>query len=517
MRSKVLLVAAGLLLGGAASAHAQAFTEGFDNITTLPGSGWFLQNNSQPLGVTGWFQGNSGVFPAQTGAPNAYIAANFNNGAGTATISNWLLTPAVTLVNGATLNFWTRKIASSFPDRLQVRMSTAGNGTDVGTTATSVGTFTTLLLDINPTYAPDPAYPIVWTQFNVTVTGVATPTLGRLAFRYFVENGGPSGANSDYIGIDTVVFTPGVTPATVAPVSLAVDTAGNGVLQPNESAVVVAPSWMNTSTVSIAALTGVLSNFTGPVGPTYTINDAAANYGSLAAGATASCGSNCYAVTATAAVRPATHWDASALETVSVGPTTKTWTLHVGDSFTDVPPSNPFYRFVETILHRGITGGCTATAYCPTNSTTRAQMAVFVLVAKEGAGYTPPACTTPVFADVPASSPFCPFVEELARRGVVSGCGGGNYCPNNPVTREQMAVFVLRTLDPALNPPACAPPNLYNDVPETSAFCRWIEELTNRNVVTGCGGGNYCPTAPVTRGQMGVFLAAGFSLTLYGL
>ena len=76
-----------------------------------------------------------------------------------------------------------------------------------------------------------------------------------------------------------------------------------------------------------------------------------------------------------------------------------------------------------------------------------------------------------------------------------------------------MAVFVLRTLDPALNPPACAPPNLFADVPETSPFCRWIEELANRGVVTGCGGGNYCPTASVTREQMSVFLAVTFGLT----
>jgi hypothetical protein len=99
---------------------------------------------------------------------------------------------------------------------------------------------------------------------------------------------------------------------------------------------------------------------------------------------------------------------------------------------------------------------------------------------------------------------------------VVTGCGGGNYCPTAPVTREQMAVFVLRTLDPALSPPNCVPPNLYLDVPETSAFCRWIEELTNRSVVSGCGGGNYCPTNPVTREQMGVFIGGSFSLSLYG-
>ncbi len=81
-----------------------------------------------------------------------------------------------------------------------------------------------------------------------------------------------------------------------------------------------------------------------------------------------------------------------------------------------------------------------------------------------------------------------------------------------------MAVFVLVTLDRTLNPPVCVPPNDFADVPETSPFCRWIEELFRRGVVTGCGGTppNYCPTNPVTREQMGVFISATFGLTLYG-
>jgi hypothetical protein len=99
---------------------------------------------------------------------------------------------------------------------------------------------------------------------------------------------------------------------------------------------------------------------------------------------------------------------------------------------------------------------------------------------------------------------------------VVSGCGGGNFCPSQAVTREQMAVFVLRTLDPVLVPPPCAPPNLFADVPETSGFCPWIEELADRGIVSGCGGGNYCPASPVSREQMGVFLGVTFGLTLYG-
>jgi hypothetical protein len=186
------------------------WSEGFDDITLLPGMGWALINNSDPLGVTNWFQGNPTVFPAHSGNTNSYIAANFNSTSGVGTISNWLLTPEIVMNDGDTLTFYTRREDSQWQDRLQVRLSINGASMDVGTTATSVGDFTTILLDINPTYAPG-GYPIVWTQYTITLSGLGGATNGRLAFRYFVENGGPSGANSDYIGIDTVEYTTAIT------------------------------------------------------------------------------------------------------------------------------------------------------------------------------------------------------------------------------------------------------------------------------------------------------------------
>ena len=306
------------------------------------------------------------------------------------------------------------------------------------------------------------------------------------------------------------------------PAALAVDPAsgggsnGNGVLEPGETAS-VEPAWHN-SIGSQQTLGGAASSFTGPAGATYTITDGAAIY-LLPDGSTLPCG-DCYALAVSnPAARPAIHWDASFLETLTPADThgqAKPWTVHVGGSFTDVPTSSPFYRFIETLLHKGVTGGCTATAYCPTAATTREQMAVFVLVAKERAGYAPTACAPPnIFNDVPETSPFCRYVEELFNRGVVGGCGGGNYCPTSPVTREQMAIFVLRTLDPALSPPVCTTP-VFADVPASSPFCRWVEELARRGVVSGCGGSNYCPGNPVTREQMGVFLGATFGLSLYG-
>jgi hypothetical protein len=302
----------------------------------------------------------------------------------------------------------------------------------------------------------------------------------------------------------------------VSPFALAVDAAGNNVMEPNELAV-MAPTWRNIGG-SPVTLTGATSSFTGPAGPIYANLDNAASYGTIGVAANGTCatGGNCYTVNAVAAIRPLTHWDATIVETVNPTATAKTWTLHIGNSFTDVPPSNSFYRFVETILHRNATGGCTSTTFCGIGPTSRDQMAVLVLRTFD-ASLNPPACVAgaETFADVPASSPFCRWIEELARRGAVGGCGNGNYCPNATVTRQQMAVFVLRTLDPTLNPPACATP-VFADVPASSPFCPWIEELARRGVVSGCGNGNYCPAANVTREQMAVFLTVTFGLTLYG-
>ncbi len=222
----IIMVFCGLLAAGVSSVNAQAFTEGF---AVVPVPGWTVQNNSIPIGSTGWFQGNSTVFPAQAGPATSYIGANFNNTTGTNTISNWLITPQRTLLSaGDVITFYTRTTtANPFPDRLQVRLSLAGASTNVGSGPAGLGDFTTLLLDINPTYMTGGAYPEVWTQFTITLTAahVPVPASGRIAFRYFVEMGGPTGDNSNYIGIDTFSYTPGMV---VAPGDAPVDFNGDG-------------------------------------------------------------------------------------------------------------------------------------------------------------------------------------------------------------------------------------------------------------------------------------------------
>lgn len=180
--------------------------------------------------------------------------------------------------------------------------------------------------------------------------------------------------------------------------------------------------------------------------------------------------------------------------------------------FSDVPATDPFWRYVLALYNAGVTSGCGAGSYCPASAVTREQMAVFLLRSFEGDEYLPAACTSAPFSDVPASSAFCRFIRELSLRGVTGGCGGGNYCPTSAVSRAQMAVFLLVTLEGGgYMPPACtsAP---FADVPASHAFCRWIRELAARGITGGCGGSNYCPDSAVSRGQLAVFLAITFGL-----
>jgi hypothetical protein len=298
----------------------------------------------------------------------------------------------------------------------------------------------------------------------------------------------------------------------------------NGVFESGEIAQ-VETAWSNPGDTAFS-LTGVATGFSGPAGPVYTIAGATADYGMVAPLATSNCydaTGSCFRLGITGA-RPAPHWDATLDEGVALTATGGTpapshaWTLHVGESFPDVPPGNLFYAFIETIFHNGVTGGCaTAPDYCPGDAALRKQMAVFVLRAKEGPLYAPPPATG-IFNDVPVSDPFAPWIEELFDRGVVAGCGapgGPNYCPNDPVLRQQMAVFLLRTLlGSSYIPPACV--GLFGDVACPGLFSDWIEDLFSRGIAAGCGGNSFCPTNPNTRGQMAPFLTKTFGLTLYG-
>jgi hypothetical protein len=188
----------------------------------------------------------------------------------------------------------------------------------------------------------------------------------------------------------------------------------------------------------------------------------------------------------------------------------QTFTVHQGLAFADVPQSHPFYTEIGKLSARGVTLGCDATNYCPELTVTRQQMAAFIIRAL--GDFSPPQPSMQRFSDVPPTNPFYSFIEQLAARQITLGCGGGNFCPDDPVLRDQMAAFIIRALHlPGYIPPAPAMQR-FSDVPSANPFYAFIEEMAVRQITLGCGGSNYCPTQSVTRAQMAAFLVRAFNL-----
>ena len=199
------------------------YSFGFEGTTAaMISSGWQVTNQSSPVytGAPTWsipasaptttFAGG-----AQAGTATSFSLINFtstgtSSTAGSGTISNWLISPIVNVQNGDVVTFYTRlgrNVAAggsaSYADNLELRMSTNGAfTTNPSGGAAGLGDFTNLLVEVNPSLDLT-SYPITWTQYSYTVAGLTGPSDVKFAFRYFVTDGGPAGANSDIIGIDS--------------------------------------------------------------------------------------------------------------------------------------------------------------------------------------------------------------------------------------------------------------------------------------------------------------------------
>lgn len=197
---------------------SRSFVEEFDTVSNLAAKGWVIKNNTVPSGPIAWRQGKYELggklgndivgFPAYSAvySQNEFISVDMNcaSDAAAGTLSCWLITRPISVKNGDELTFYTRT-HGDYVDRMQVRANYTNASTNCGTGPEDVGDFKTLLFDINAGMVSD--YPTTWTKYTVTVSGVTGLIDARFAFRYYVPNGGPSGANGDMIGIDKLEFT----------------------------------------------------------------------------------------------------------------------------------------------------------------------------------------------------------------------------------------------------------------------------------------------------------------------
>jgi thermolysin metallopeptidase-like protein/parallel beta helix pectate lyase-like protein/S-layer family protein len=192
----------------------------------------------------------------------------------------------------------------------------------------------------------------------------------------------------------------------------------------------------------------------------------------------------------------------------------KVYTCGSPSTFGDVPSSYWAWNFIEHLYSVGITGGCGNGNYCPESPVTRAQMAVFLERDIHGSSYNPPAVGGSTgFGDVSTAYWAGAWIKQLAAEGITGGCGSGNYCPESPVTRGQMAVFLLRSkYGSSYSPPAVGGSTGFTDVDPAYWAAAWIKQLVAEGITAGCGAGTYCPEAPVTRAQMAVFLVRTLNL-----
>ncbi len=198
----------------------------------------------------------------------------------------------------------------------------------------------------------------------------------------------------------------------------------------------------------------------------------------------------------------------NALEDVT---STVTYNWITNNLFVDVPLDHWAHSFVETLVANGISRGCGSVTFCPGGDVTRAQMAVFLIRGTRDRAFVPPPATGNVFVDVSAGDFAADFIEQLFIDGITAGCGGNRFCPNDPVTRAQMAVFLLRAKygSDYVPPPA---EGLFDDVSPGDPAIDWIEQLLLEGITSGCGGESFCPNDAVTRAQMAVFLVRTFEL-----
>jgi hypothetical protein len=192
---------------------------------------------------------------------------------------------------------------------------------------------------------------------------------------------------------------------------------------------------------------------------------------------------------------------------VVAGQTVSVSQAFTAQTFADVPPSVFYFDAVNLLAQKNVTSGCSTTPFdfCPNGQITRAEMAVFIVSAMYGVNTFTPS-QTPYFNDVPVGSFGFPWIQEMYELGITAGCGNGNFCPNQNVTRDEMAVFLIKARYGSSTLFTYPSTPYFTDVPATYWAFPWIQRFAQDGITSGCGVGLFCPAQPVIRGDMAVFV-----------
>jgi Bacterial Ig-like domain (group 3)/S-layer homology domain len=150
-------------------------------------------------------------------------------------------------------------------------------------------------------------------------------------------------------------------------------------------------------------------------------------------------------------------------------------------------------------------------AFCPELNIPRWEMAIFVVRSVFG-GDNFTASPIPYFHDVASGDPGFAWIQKMYELGITAGCGNGDFCPSEDTPRDQMAVFVIRTRYGATAIFDYPPTPYFNDVTPDTFGWSWIQRMREDNITSGCAPTLFCPENLVTRGEMAVFvMTAGFN------
>jgi hypothetical protein len=381
-------------------------------------------------------------------------------------------------------------------DSQSATATTTLNVTVPANTAPAVGNYPNSTVVTGGTLTITPDVPPTDNNTVVSVTATATPNSFTGTFTGNTSSGGVTVTNANPAGSYTITVTLTDNCGATTTRSFMLTVSACGAVLNKQRELFAANSGSNSFTVTIDPVCSWTATSDNPEWITVT-----APSGSFAGAGTVS-----YSVAAN---------NTSTRRTGAITVAGQTFRIWQGAQFGDVPTTHAFYDFIGKLSALGITLGCGGGNYCPDANTTREQMAIFI---ERALGITnPPVPTQQTFQDVPPTLLGYPFIEDLVARGITAGCAAGPprlFCPTGSVTREQMAIFILRGLG-VFTPPAGPQTPTFADVPNSGATdfsYEFIEEFVKRGITSGCATGplRYCPTALVTRGQMAVFLVRAF-------
>jgi S-layer homology domain len=178
--------------------------------------------------------------------------------------------------------------------------------------------------------------------------------------------------------------------------------------------------------------------------------------------------------------------------------------------FSDVSPTSPHFDFINVLSMWKITTGCGAGTFCPGSPVSRGQMAVFIVRSVFGDQFPFP--STAYFTDVPSTHPYFAYIQKLRQLGITQGCSATTFCPDASITRSEAAVFIVRAkLGSLFGDSFSYPATAYfSDVPSTDGRFPFIQKLRELGITQGCSPTTFCPNQAIPREQMATFLVRAF-------